>query len=227
MLDSTTKKTQSQFLRPREKIRELGVQRLTTQELLSVILGSGMKNIPVEILAKRITQKLQLEKSLALNDLQKIKGIGLAKASQILAAIELVERLRPSNQPEFPILDSLKKVLNQLAELRYAQREQLLCLYLNARMQLVFKETLAMGSASRVLIGPSDIFAVIKQKPISFLVLAHNHPTGVLLPSQEDISFTHRIAQAGQLLGVELLDHIIIGKEEHYSLHEQVGLFPK
>src|SRR5579859_6882661 len=128
---------QANFLRPREKIRELGVEQLTTQELLSVILGSGSKNIPVEILAKRITQKLQLQKTLVLADLQKIKGIGLAKASQILAAIELVERLRPSGQPEFPTLDSLPKVLSQLAELRYAQREQLVCLYLNARMQLV------------------------------------------------------------------------------------------
>ncbi len=205
-------------LLPREKIQTRGVEQLSTPELLSTILGSGSRDVPVSQLADQIHQQFTFSTKVELADLLKIKGLGIAKSCQILAILELVERLRPSG---YPLMDSLLKVLTQLGEIRYAQQERLICLYLNTRMQLILKETLAIGSANQINIRPSDIFGLIKHHPIHFLILAHNHPSGNPSPSAEDLLFTQRIAKAGQLLGVELLDHIIVGKEAHYSCKEQ------
>ncbi len=205
-------------LLPREKIQQHGVASLTTVELLQTILGSGSARQPVTRLATKITDQLHLKKKLELSDLLTIPGIGTAKACQIVAAVELVERLRPMGTP---VLDSLQKVLQQLGEIRYLSRETIVCLYLNARMQLLLKETVAIGSVNQSIVSPRDIFSVIKEYPISYLILAHNHPSGVALPSSEDVLFTQSIQEAGHLLGVEVLDHVIMAKEEHYSFREQ------
>ncbi|CAN5311129.1 DNA repair protein RadC [soil metagenome] len=205
-------------LLPREKITQLGIQALSTEELLHAILGSGSKNQTIEKLAKIITKKIQSSKKLEMTDLLSVKGMGEAKACQILAAVELVERMRPLG---FPLMNSLARVLEQLSELRYLPREKIMCLYLNTRMQLLLKETLAIGSVNQSVIAPRDIFSVIKYHPVSYLILSHNHPSGVALPSAEDIIFTESIQEAGHLLGVELLDHVILAKEEHYSFREQ------
>jgi DNA repair protein RadC len=206
---------------PREKIRKEGVSFLSTQELLAVILGSGIHRVPVQLLAQQISEQILTHQKIQLSDLTSIRGVGEAKACQILAAIELVERLRPSG---YPLLDSLQKVLNQVGELRYAQREQMVCLYLNTRMQLVHKETIAMGSVNQTVITPKDVFSVIKHHPVSFFILVHNHPSGDPTPSDEDLEFTRVMNEAGHLLGVELLDHAIVGQEKHYSLREHKQL---
>jgi DNA repair protein RadC len=202
------------ILKPREKIQSQGVEKLSTSELLSVILGSGSKKIPVHLLAEKIAQIIFDKKILTLKDLLSVKGIGLAKASQILAAVELVERLRPIG---FPIIDSVDSVVNQVSELRHANREHIVSLYLNTRMQLLLKETLAVGSVNQSIIAPRDIFSVIKYHPVSYVILVHNHPSGNPTPSPEDIRFTAIVQTAGRLLGVELLDHVIVAKENHHS----------
>jgi DNA repair protein RadC len=211
---------------PREKIREHGIESLSTPELIRVILGSGSKNIPASVLAERIAQKLSDQKILTLTDLTSVKGIGLAKAAQILAAIELVERLRPIG---FPVIDSVEAVINQVSELKYATREHIVCLYLNTRMQLLLKETLAVGSVNQSILAPRDIFSVIKYHPVSYFILVHNHPSGNPEPSAEDLRFTSIIQTAGRLLGVELLDHVIVGKDTHYSCKAkgQLNLCPE
>lgn len=200
---------------PREKIFAGGVTGLTTEELLATILCTGQKHIPLATLAARVTAYLRQHKEPKVTELLKIKGVGLAKACQVVAAIELVERFRPRG---FPTLNSLTSVLPHLSELRFFPREHVVCLYLNARMQLILKETLAIGSTSQAVLAPKDIFAVIKYHPVSYLILAHNHPSGTTTPSAEDLRFTTAVVQAGQILGVELLDHIIITPNEHYSL---------
>lgn len=208
-------------LLPREKISQYGIESLKTEELLRVILGSGSKKYSVHRISKEISEKIGSKKTLQLEDLLAVKGVGFAKACQILAAIELVERIRPIG---FPFLDSLQKVLIQLSELRYLPREQIVCLYLNSRLQLLVKETIAIGGLNQTAISARDIFAVIKYHPVSHLILAHNHPSGICTPSVEDITFTSIIQEAGHLLGVELLDHVIVGKEEHFSFREQKKL---
>jgi DNA repair protein RadC len=191
---------------------------VTTEELLSVILGSGSQHLHVDELAREIVNRLQSKMTLNLDALMKIKGVGLAKACQILAALELVERLRPIG---YPVIDSLSSVLDQAGELRTLAREHICCLYLNARMQLLLKETISIGSVNQSIISPRDIFSVIKYHPVVFIILLHNHPSGDATPSPSDFEFTHHIWHAGQLLGVELLDHVIVGNRQHYSFKEQ------
>ena len=205
-------------LLPREKMQSVGVEYLTTPELLSIILGSGSQHTPVHALSQKISDQLLHHHPLKLEHLLHIKGIGIAKACQVVAAIELVERLRPLGSP---VLDSLEKVLQQVGELCFAEREQVTCLYLNARMQLLIKETVAVGSLNQANIHPRDIFRVIKYHPVLYVILVHNHPSGDPSPSQDDDTFTHNIFEAGQLLGIEVLDHVIVAHRQHYSYREQ------
>jgi DNA repair protein RadC len=210
-----TLKNQPISERPREKLIQSGIDHLTTQELLMILLGSGNKQTPVQTLAQKIEKLFEKQKQVSLHDLLEIKGIGFAKACQIVAAMEIVERVRPSVPDD--VLDSVDKVLIHLYELKKAQQEHIVGLYLNARMRLVAKETLSIGAMNQALITPKEVFGMIKQQPIMYLILAHNHPSGDTKPSDDDLAFTKRMKEAGELLGVKLLDHIIIGRTEHYS----------
>lgn len=224
LIDMTSIKHIPKSQRPREKLQAQGVAGLTTTELLTIILGSGSRFVPVSILARKIEQKFADHKQVTFQDLISVKGIGLAKAAQILAAIELVERVSPRLPEE--VLDSLDKVLHLLSELRFASKEQIVGLYLDARMKLISKELLALGSVNQSIITPRDVFAPIKHSPVVFLILAHNHPSGNPQPSSEDIVFTRNMQQAGSMLGVELLDHVIIAKSHHYSFKQSGILSP-
>lgn len=204
--------------RPREKLEKYGVEGLTTIELLTLILGSGSRQVPVHVLAKKIEKQFQDSKVVTVQDLLEIKGIGLAKASQILASFELVERLRPRVPEE--VLDSVDKVMVHLYDMKLHEREHIVGLYLNARMKLIHKEVLGVGAMNQVIVTPKEIFGVIKSLPVIYLILAHNHPSGVVTPSTDDEGFTKRIVEAGELLGVKLLDHIIIGKSGHFSFKQ-------
>lgn len=202
-------------LRPREKVAKHGVESLSLEELLRSILGSGVRHMRIDRLSRLIATKILEKKPLTFHELQRIRGIGPARACQILAAIELVERLRPQGKP---VVDSLPTALQHLEELKVLEREVIVCLYLNARLQLVTKETLAMGSLNQVSIRPSDVFAPIKLNPIQHILLAHNHPSGNAAPSTTDIEFTTQIRDACEIMGIEMIDHIILAKNSHYSL---------
>jgi DNA repair protein RadC len=201
--------------RPREKMLQFGSERLETTELLSLLLGSGSSEVPVHKLAKRIQNLYEKKKKVEITDFLDVKGIGPAKACQIVAAMELSERLRPSLPDE--IMNSVDKFVLHLYDLKYSTREQVVGLYLNARMKLVHKEVLSIGTLNQAFITPKEVFGVIKHHPILYFVLAHNHPSGDTSPSKEDLIFTKRLKDAGELLGVTLLDHIILGKNGHYS----------
>jgi DNA repair protein RadC len=207
---------------PREKIRRLGPQHLTISELIALVLGNGTENNHVSDIANNVVQELR-SPTLSLASLQQIKGIGPVKACQLLAMVEFVERIRPSG---FPIIDSIEKVLDAVSELRTAQREHIVCLYLNTRLQLLLKETVAIGSVNQSIVAPRDIFSAIRHHPISYILLVHNHPSGNPQPSPEDVLFTRQIQRAGEILGVEMLDHVIISAKKHYSFkqHKQLEM---
>lgn len=201
---------------PREKLIQHGVEKLTTPELIALLLGNGIANLPVEQLAEKVSEELR-NTQVNLTSLLKIRGIGIAKACQLLAMIEFVERLRPRG---FPVIDQLSSVLGLVSELKTAQREHIVCLYLNTRLQLLLKETVAIGSVNQSVITARDVFSVIKYHPVSYIILVHNHPSGNPRPSPEDLQFTHTMVAAGKILGVEVLDHVIVGEAGHYSLKE-------
>jgi len=211
-----------QVLQPREKITSVGVTQLTTPELVAVVLGSGTSTHPIGKLAERVAQQLRETKP-DLKSLLSIPGIGMAKACQLLAMIEFVERVRPTG---FPVIDQLQKVTELVGELKTLQREHIVCLYLNTRLQLLLKETVAVGSVNQSAVTARDIFSVIKYHPVSYLILVHNHPSGDPSPSAEDKVFTRRITEAGQILGIEVLDHVIIAERGHYSFKEHHLLTP-
>jgi DNA repair protein RadC len=201
---------------PREKLQQQGVQKLSTTELVALILGNGTLKTPLYALAEKVSEELA-NPHVSLQTLQGIHGIGLAKACQLLAMVEFVERVRPVG---YPVIDQLQKVLDLVGELRYAQREHIVCLYLNTRLQLILKETLAIGSVNQSAITARDVFSVIKHHPISSLIFIHNHPSGNPEPSREDFQFTEQMTRAAELLGLEILDHVIIAATKHYSMKE-------
>lgn len=201
---------------PREKIQQLGIEHLDISELIAVILGHGTARSGVQAISEQVVQALRHHK-LSLESLQGIHGIGRAKACQLLAMVEFMERVRPVG---YPVIDELQKVLDLVSELRTSQREHIVCLYLNTRLQLLVKETLAIGSVNQSAILPRDVFAVIKHHPVSYLIFVHNHPSGNPTPSTEDLQFTQHMIQAATLLGIEVLDHVIIGGTQHYSLRQ-------
>lgn len=194
--------------RPREKILKSGAQALTTEELLAVVLITGIKKNPINKLAKSIAKSIQSSKvnKQALLNL----GLGQSKTAQILAILELAKRL--SNTEKINII-SAEQVFALSSEIASQEKESLICFYLNARGELVKKETIAVGSLNRVNLLPNEIFSLIKDLPIAGIILVHNHPSGILEPSKEDILFTKRIKAAGDILGVKLLDHIIISQK--------------
>ncbi|MBW7955408.1 DNA repair protein RadC [Patescibacteria group bacterium] len=207
-------------LAPREKLQLHGVSQLKTTELVALVLGTGTAQHSVTELANEVVERLQ-QHPLTLEKLTQVPGIGIAKACQLLAMIEFVERVRPIG---FPVIDQLDKVTSLVPELRSAQREHIVVLYLNARLQLLLKETVAIGSVNQSIVSARDIFSVIKYHPVSSLILVHNHPSGVPLPSPEDFIFTQRIVQAAEVLGIEVLDHVIIAEKGCYSFKEHQQL---
>lgn len=209
---------------PREKIQQYGIEKLDITELIAVILGHGTAKSGVQTISEHVVNALR-HQQLSLESLRGIHGIGLAKACQLLAMVEFMERVRPVG---YPVVDELQKVLDLVSELRSSQREHIVCLYLNTRLQLLLKETLAIGSVNQSAIAPRDVFAVIKHHPVSFLIFVHNHPSGNPTPSAEDLRFTQHMMHAAAILGIEVLDHVIVGGSEHYSLrqHHQMELSP-
>lgn len=193
-------------LRPREKLLKSGPEALNIEELLSVIFVTGTRRMPLSKLTPKVAHLAKHD--FTKDDLLKI-NMGTSKTAQVLAARELGKRLLEQYtvtvvSPEQVFAHSLE-IINQ-------HKESLLCFYLNARGELLKKEIVAVGSLNKASLLPREIFSVIKELPVASIILAHNHPSGVLEPSEDDLRFTHRVKLAGDILGVELLDHLIVSK---------------
>ncbi|HCR81290.1 MAG: repair protein RadC protein [Candidatus Pacebacteria bacterium GW2011_GWA1_46_10] len=204
----------------REKLRSFGPQNLSNQELLALILGSGTLNLSVIQLAAQILRQFPLAilHQPSLKKLTTISGLGPAKAAQIMAALELGKR---NHQPTPTPIRNPHSVLPHLEEIRRKRREHTICLYLNARHELLHKETVAVGGLNYSLLEARDVFGPALRLPAVSIILAHNHPSGSTKPSQEDLSVTDKLAKAGTLLGVTLLDHLIVTRTAYTSLREQ------
>lgn len=207
----------------REKLVKVGVKNLSDEELISLVLVSGDTKVAVSSLAKQLLATFPLEKlsSQSVKKLTKISGIGVAKATKIMAAVELGRR---SLQPKRERVVNPLSVLNHVDHIRRKSREHTICLYLNGRHELLQQETIAIGGLNYSLIEARDVFGPALSLPAASVILIHNHPSGSIQPSEEDLFVTNKLIQAGGLLGVTLLDHLIVTKNSYASLRE-MGYF--
>ena len=215
--------------RPREKMKESGPGSLSSAELLAILLRTGYKDENVIRLAERLITEaggLRLLPDLTLEELQKIKGIGLAKAVQVKAALELGIRLSKSFRPEKPAFTSPDDVARLFMEdMRYLKKEYFKILLLNVKNQLISMEEISVGSLNASIVHPREIFILPVKKSAASIILVHNHPSGDPTPSREDLEITERLVKAGELLGIKVLDHVIIGEGKHLSLKEKGLIF--
>jgi DNA repair protein RadC len=212
-------------LRPRDRLDKEGAEALSNAELLAILLRIGNKDESAVQLASRILSQVGDLKNLAsqsLDDLKSVKGVGLAKGAQIIAAIELGKRIAKSNGGSKPIIKSPEDVVQLLMEeMRHLDREYIKAVSLNTKNMVIAVETISVGSLSSSIVHPREVFKNPIKRSAAAIVLVHNHPSGDPSPSKEDIDITRRLAEVGKLLGVDVLDHIIIGDNRWTSLKEK------
>jgi DNA repair protein RadC len=152
---------------------------------------------------------------------RRIKGVGKVKAAQLVAAFELARRGLGKGLGTRPVVASPVDALPLLEEIRDQRREHFLCLYLNARNQVIFKEVVSIGSLSASIVHPREVFQAAITHSAASVVLAHNHPSGDVSPSRDDIELTRRLVRAGEIMGIDVLDHIIMAAEDFLSMKER------
>jgi len=210
--------------RPREKLITKGSQNLKDEELLAILLGTGIKGKNVVEVSRQILKKYSKKRLLQLDykELSKVKGVGSAKACTILASQELIKRALKIQDETLPIIDSVKDVVAQAVYLRDKTREHLMTIYLNARNEMVWKkQSMFIGTLNANLVHPREIFKEALEHNAASVILVHNHPSGDSEPSQDDIDITKRIVEAGKIMGIDVLDHIIMTKTKVFSFKEK------
>jgi DNA repair protein RadC len=211
--------------RPRERMLQFGAQVLSNAELLAILIRTGTVAESAVRLAERLLAESGTLRSLtdmSVDELVKIKGIGTAKALQVQAGIELGRRLARTSLHDRPTIRSPKDVAALLSEdMRYLQKEHFVCLFLDTKNHVIGQETLSMGSLNASVVHPREVFRAAIRKSSASIICAHNHPSGDPAPSPEDIDITRRLEEAGKIIGIELLDHVIIGDSQYVSLKEK------
>jgi DNA repair protein RadC len=211
--------------RPRERLINLGAQALSNAELIAILLGSGRRGVNAVQLAQEIL--IELKGLIGLHrvpyaELRKLSGIGQAKAAQLKAAVELGRRLSLAEYQERPIIQSPEDAAAQLTyDMKGLEREQLRVLLLDTRNQLIRTVTVYQGSLNSSLIRVGEVFRDAVRANAAAIIVAHNHPSGDPTPSPEDVRVTKAIVEAGRLMDIEVLDHLIIGHNRYISLKAQ------
>ena len=206
--------------RPRERMLKYGHESLSNAELIALILRTGTNKENAVTLANRLLKKFPLSQLGAkrLSQFQDIKGIGLAKACQLIAAFELGRRCSAMTTHDKISIRSSKDAVNILApEMEALDKEHFIILLLDTRHNLIKKERIFIGTLDNSVIHPREIFKPAIIESSSAIIIAHNHPSGDPSPSDDDIDITKKLKQAGKLVGIEILDHVIIGKGSSYS----------
>jgi DNA repair protein RadC len=204
---------------PREKLQKYGVAKLANYELLAILLGSGIAEVNVLQLAKQILQtiaKIGKEK-MTIENLCEIKGLGQAKAAQIIAVIELAKRLSVGA----PEIMSAEDVWQLCVDIRDSKREHLVAFYLDTQNRLIERQIIFIGTLNASIVHPREIFEPAIRHSAAAIIVAHNHPSGDLEPSPEDKETTTRLVEAGKILGVDLIDHIIVSRSAFMSFEER------
>ena len=206
-------------LKPREKLIQYGAGYLTDKELLAILLGTGIKGKNVTALAEEVLKILDENNyKTGIKDLLLISGLGKAKSSLITASLELSRRILC---PERKKITSPADAIPFISHYSDRKQEHFLCISLNGAHEVIQARVVSMGLVNRTLVHPREIFSDPLKDRAAAVLIAHNHPSGNIEPSQEDVEITRRIKNAGTILGIELLDHIIFTDNAYYSFLEE------
>lgn len=215
-------------LQPRERLIEVGAERLSNQELLAILIRTGTKKEPISVLSTNLLTKLDNLASLrdlSLEELQKLTGIGRVKAIEIKAMIELGKRINQSEllQRDY-VMSSEKLGRKMMQEIGHQQQEHLVALYLNTQNQIISQRTIFIGSVNRSIAEPREILHYAVKCMATSVIIVHNHPSGSVEPSRNDLAFTEKLNESCKTLGLVLLDHLIVGPTKYYSFREESEL---
>ncbi|MBU5427218.1 DNA repair protein RadC [Tissierella pigra] len=212
--------------RPREKLYSHGPSALSNEELLAIIIRTGNKEDSAIDLARKILSKdnrgLAYLRDTTLQELMEIKGIGRCKAAQILSAIEIGKRLNYKEALYKVKINEPSTIANlYMDEMRYLQKEHFRIALLDTKNQIIVTEEISVGTLNASIVHPRDVFKAAIKRNSNSMILVHNHPSGDPKPSNEDINITNRLVEAGNLIGIKVLDHIIIGDNRYISFKEK------
>lgn len=211
--------------RPRERMMRHGEDALSHAELLAILLQTGTQRESAVHLAGRVLKEAGSLRNLidmGIQELTTIRGIGPAKAVQIRAGIELGRRLSRMRKDDPTIIRRPQDAADYvMEEMRYLAIEHFVVLFLNTKNHIIGRETLSIGTLNASLVHPREVFRAAIKRSSASIICVHNHPSGDPSPSPEDVSLTRRLIEAGELIGIEVLDHVVIGDGKYVSLKEQ------
>ena len=213
--------------RPRERLKEVGVENLSNKELISIILKTGTKEKNVSDLALDILNKYSLSelKNITINNLIKIKGIGEVKAIEIIASIELGKRIYLKDKTKKNNLTSPQQIYEYTKYLFNSKsQEYFYALYFNSKQQLLNTKLLFIGTINQSITHPREVFKEAYLLSASSIVCIHNHPSNDTTPSKADITFTKALFEVGKIQNIPIIDHIIVGDDNYYSFYEHKNI---
>ena len=219
---------QEDSLLPRERLAKEGVEALSNQELLAILLRTGTRQASVFEIAQKVLSNLSSLtdlKKMTLQEMQSLSGIGRVKAIELQAMIELGHRIHKYETLEMEsILSSQKLAKKMQQELGHKKQEHLVALYLNTQNQIIHQQTIFIGSATRSIAEPREILHYAIKHMATSLILVHNHPSGAVAPSRNDDHVTKLVKDACDLMGIVLLDHLIVSHSSYFSYREKTDL---
>lgn len=205
--------------RPRERIKNDGSCNLSDTELISVLLGSGVAGIPVQTIAQNIVSYLASNdgNDVSIEELTKIKGVGMAQACIISAAVELGRRMQKPIKIRYR---NTKAIYDNIRHYGDRDQEHFICIMFNGALEILGTKVVTIGLIDRSLVHPREVFSEPIKAKASAIVIAHNHPSGNLHPSPDDLGVTQAIINAGKVLGIQVMDHLIFSETGFYSMNE-------
>lgn len=208
--------------RPRERLARFGAEKLADEELLAVLLRTGYAGRSALDLARRLLRRFPRGglSRLPVESLRRLKGLGLSRAAAVAAAAELGRRWMDEDAVE-PALEQPARVWEHMHEWRGRRKEHFVAFYLDARNALIHRETVSIGTLTASLVHPREVFGPAVERRAAAVIVSHNHPSGDLRPSPQDRETTRRIARAGRILGIPLIDHVVVTQDAYFSFRRK------
>ncbi|HAF86491.1 MAG TPA: hypothetical protein DCG32_09075 [Sphaerochaeta sp.] len=203
--------------RPRERMVSGGAESLSDLELLAILIGSGSKERPVNSIAKQLLEVMDKKAIIAYEDLLTIPGLGMAKTTLICAALELGRRRLPAKKRQISTPGDIFPLISHYAG---RMQEHFISVALNGAHEVLSVNVCSIGLVNRTLVHPREVFVEAVRQRATAILVAHNHPSGNLEPSVEDRDVTRRLRQAGDIIGIKVLDHLVFSEEGYFSMLE-------